>query len=96
MGCGLQFFMCTKKGDNLKEVSPYVFPAGVEPTSSEPESEILSIELRERFAKIYYFLDLTNNLCDKIESFSGRFLVSFIVRIFTFRFHQFFIFLCWC
>ena len=55
-----------KKGDNFFEMSPFVFPAGVEPTSSEPESEILSIELRERVAKIYYFPDLTNNLCDKI------------------------------
>ncbi|MDF2518894.1 MAG: hypothetical protein K0R59_4190, partial [Sphingobacterium sp.] len=49
-------FSCHKKGDNFNEVSPLVFPAGVEPTSSEPESEILSIELRERVAKIYYFL----------------------------------------
>lgn len=80
----------------MNEVSPFVFPAGVEPTSSEPESEILSIELRERLAKIYYFLDLTNNLCDKIQSFSWRILAPFTVHIFTFRIRQFFIFLRWC
>ena len=27
----------------------FVFPWGVEPQSSEPESDILSIELRERY-----------------------------------------------
>ena len=33
------------------EKSPCVHPAGIEPTSSEPESDILSIELRVQLSR---------------------------------------------
>ena len=36
----------TKKAVNRLICSFFVHPAGIEPTSSEPESDILSIELR--------------------------------------------------
>ena len=36
----------------------FVFPKGFEPLSSEPESEILSIELRERGCKDIQFFEI--------------------------------------
>lgn len=39
--------------------APLVFPKGFEPPSSEPESDILSIELRERIFFLYISIYLT-------------------------------------
>lgn len=38
---------------NILTVLRFVFPKGFEPPSSEPESDILSIELRKQMAQIY-------------------------------------------
>ena len=64
----------------------FVFPKGFEPLSSEPESEILSIELRERGCKdIQIFeinMDKDNNFLAS-SSWSKYILLNLTLEIFV-------------
>ena len=54
--------------------SDFVPSAGVEPTSSEPESDILSIELRRRHAKNTIFIDFYPT---KLKQFNDALKINF-------------------